>query len=433
MLGVLLLKDLRRARRNPLPWLINLLVPLAMTALIGMVFGGRSESGALGRIRFAIVDEDKSVLSDFLRGASTQREGGQHLAPMFVEREEAMRLINNDKISAVLIIPPHFMRDYLTARNAVTLELIKNPAESVHPAVLEEMLGVVVTALNALARNFSSEFPEWQAVFEGKEDYRKAAKLIERAGDKLRLAEKFVNPPLVSYQTGDASAEPASASAAGNSGDTAGKKFQPNQRSSVFAYLLVGISAMFLLFIGQTAMTDLHREVKLRTFERYQTMHQRIWLFILGKVLFAVIALLFASAVMLWGGGMLFGIQWQRPFSLILLTLAYACFVAALFGVLSALIPDERRAGALNNIVAMGLGIAGGCAFPPEQLPAFVREHVTPMLPTNWFTQGLRVLQFGGDGVPWQIVLIKLLAVSIVLIALAAIMFRSRFRSGLRA
>src|SRR5208282_4733304 len=165
MLRVLLAKDLRRAARNPLPWLINLMLPLAMTALLGLVFGGKSDTGALGRIRFAVVDEDKSALSDFLRGAANQREGGKYLEPVFLEREEAMRQVNADKLSAVLIIPTNFTRNYLLARQPVSLELIKNPAESIHPAVLEELLGCVVTALNAISRNFGSELPDWEAVF----------------------------------------------------------------------------------------------------------------------------------------------------------------------------------------------------------------------------------------------------------------------------
>ena len=90
MLRVLLAKDLRRAWRNPLPWLINLIVPLAMTALIGLVFGGNSDGGALGRIRFAVVDEDKSaLLSDFLRGSANQSQGGKYLEPVFLDREDA--------------------------------------------------------------------------------------------------------------------------------------------------------------------------------------------------------------------------------------------------------------------------------------------------------------------------------------------------------
>src|SRR5450755_2617772 len=207
MLRVLLAKDLRRAWRNPLPWLINLIVPLAMTALIGLVFGGNSSGGALGKIRFAVVDEDKSVLSDFLRGAANQRDGGKYLEPVFMEREDALREINASKISAVLIIPTNFMRNYFLGRDQVSLELIKNPAESIHPAVLEELLGAVVTAMNAISRNFNSEFPEWQAVFEGKEDFHKVSFLIDRAGDKLKTAKKFINPPLVSYEKDEPSQE----------------------------------------------------------------------------------------------------------------------------------------------------------------------------------------------------------------------------------
>src|SRR5271157_2314655 len=112
MLGILLTKDLRRARRNPLPWLINLIVPLIMTALIGLVFGGNSEGGALGRIRFALVDEDQSALSDFLRGAGNQKQGSQFLDPVVMERAEAMREINASRLSAVLIIPTNFMSHY---------------------------------------------------------------------------------------------------------------------------------------------------------------------------------------------------------------------------------------------------------------------------------------------------------------------------------
>src|ERR1035437_10026239 len=207
MLRVLLAKDLRRAWRNPLPWLINLIVPLAMTALIGLVFGGGSDSGAIGRIRFAVVDEDKSALSDMLHGSVNERDGGKYLEPVFMERADALREVNANKISAVLIIQTNFMRNYLTAHAPVSLELIKNPAESIHPAVLEELLGAVVTALNAISRNFNSEFPEWQAVFEGKEDYHKVSFLIERAGDKLKSAKKFLNPPLVGYEKEEPEAE----------------------------------------------------------------------------------------------------------------------------------------------------------------------------------------------------------------------------------
>jgi uncharacterized phage infection (PIP) family protein YhgE len=397
-----------------------------MTALTGLVFGGHSDSGALGRIRFAVVDEDKTPLSDVLRGAANQSEGGKYLEPVFMEREEAMRVINAGKISAVLIIPTNFMRNYLTAREAVSLELIKNPAESIHPAVLEELLGAVVTGLNAVSRNFNSELPAWQAVFEGREDYHKVSALIERAGDKLNTARKFINPPLVIYEKEAPAAESnsgASAKAGGSNGGDA---------NGVFAYLLIGMSAMFLLFIAGTAMSDLYRELRQHTFERYQTLRDSLVPFLAGKAVFAVVMLLLCSAIMLGGGGLIFRVHWQQPLALMTLTAGYTCFTAALFAVLVALMPDERHATVLNNLAGMGLGMLGGL-FPPQQLPAFLRGYITPMLPSFWFTDTARNLQFGVTGVAWGWVALKLATLGVALVVLAAVLFRRRFITGLRA
>jgi ABC-2 type transport system permease protein len=431
MLRVLLAKDLRRAWRNPLPWLINLIVPLAMTALIGMVFGGHSDNGALGRIRFAVVDEDKSLLSEFLRGSANQNQGGKYLEPVFMEREDALREINANKISAVLIIPTNFMHNYLLGSEAVSLELIKNPAESIHPAVLEELLGAVVTALNAISRNFQSEFPEWQAVLEGKTDYHKVSQLIDRAGDKLKTAKNYVYPPLVSYEK-EAPADESKGGAEKGGGTKPGAE-KNGSINNLFAFLLVGMSAMFLLFLAGNAMSDLYRELRQRTFERYQTMRDSLVPFIASKAVFAVVMLLLCSGIMLGGGGLIFRIHWQHPLALMALAAGYACFAAALFALLVALMPDERRAAVLNNMAGMALGLVGGCAFPASQLPSFLRDHITPLMPSYWFVDTARNLQFGGENVAWGLVTLKLVLLSVVLLALAAVLFRRKFKMGLRA
>jgi ABC-type multidrug transport system permease subunit len=427
MLRVLLAKDLRRAWRNPLPWVINLIVPLAMTALLGMVFGGHSENDALGHIRFAVVDEDHSLLGRVLRGAANQEQVTEHLEPVFMDREPAMKLVNAGKISAVLILQTNFLRNYLTARQPVCLELIKNPAESIRPAVIEELLGATVAALNVVSRNFNSDFPEWQKAITNREDYHQVLSLIEREGDKIKAARHFLNPPLVSYQK----EEPAGT----NSATSQGGKLQTSPAepgNGIFGYLLLGMSAMFLLFLGQNGMTDLHRELQKRTFERYRTMHQQVWPFLLGKLVFVVVMLIICSAILIGGGGLVFRIHWQHSLALVALGAGYSCFVAAFFAVLVALVPDERRAGVLNNLAGMVLGLAGGCAFPPQQLPTLLREHITTRLPSYWFANAARNLQSGGD-VLWGIVLLKLLLCAVVLIAVAGWLFQRRFKSGLRA
>jgi ABC-type multidrug transport system permease subunit len=430
MLRVLLAKDLRRVWRNPLPLLINLIIPLCITALIGFAFGGKSDSGSLGRIRFAVVDEDKTLLSDFLRGSASQREGSQYLEPVFLERDEAMRQITDNKISAVLIIPTNFTRHYFSGQQAVSLELVKNPAQSVHPAVLEELLGALVTGLNAVSRNLQAEFPAWQEIIDGKGDYKKVAVLIERAGDKLAKAEKFINPPLVIYEK-ESAGEPSKDSDA-NAAKTTKTAKSNSPIAEIFGYLLVGMAGMFLLFLASNAMTDLHREVRQRTLARYHTLHHQLALFVAGKIVFAVVVLLICSIILLAGGGMIFGVDWRRPLPLGLMTFGYAFFAAGLMSVLVALIPDERKADALNTVVAMGLALLGGCMFPPQVLPAFLREHVMTLLPTYWFVETARNLQYGGGEIPWVFTLVKLLVIATVLLALAAALFRRQFRTGSR-
>jgi len=433
LLRILLAKDLRRAWRNPLPLVINLLIPLVVTALVGLAFGGKSDGGALGRIRFALVDEDKTILSDFLRGSANQREGGKYLEPVVMERDEALRQINDNQISAVLIIPTNFTRNYLTGKSGISLELIKNPAQSIHPAVMEELLGALVTGLNAISRNLQSEFPDWQEVIEGKRDYKDVAKLIERAGDKLKQAEKFINPPLVVYEK-DAPADlPADSTATNSVAATATKpKKENNPTSGIFAFLLVGMAGMFLLFLASNALTDLHRELRQRTLARYHTLHQQLAPFLAAKILFAVVVLLLSSIILLGVGGAVFGVVWRHPLALSLTAVGYACFAASLMAVLVALMPDERKAGALNTVIAMGLGLAGGCMFPPQALPAFLGKHITPLLPTFWFVDTARNLQFSDREVAWALTLAKLFALSVVLLALAAVLLRRQIKIGAR-
>src|SRR5437879_11626936 len=191
MLWTLLIRDLRRARHNPWPYLLNLALPLCITALLGLVFGPSSKGGGLGQIKLAVVDEDDSVLSCLLRGAMNQGDFKKHLEARFLERTDALQQINNNKISAVLIIPKGFTRTYLTGDGPVAFELIKNPAQSFYPAILEELLQVAVSGLNAVARHLHSDFPDWKAAVENqaRPDMKRIADLTVRLGNRFEKAD----------------------------------------------------------------------------------------------------------------------------------------------------------------------------------------------------------------------------------------------------
>ena len=439
-LGVLLLKDLRRAWRNPVGWLVFLAIPLVITALIGLVFGPKSSDASLGRIKFALVDEDNSALTRLLRGAISQGKGGEHLDPVFLGRAEALRQIQEDKLSAMVVIPAGFTHDYLVSTNVVSLELVKNPAQSIYPAVLEELLGAVATALDALKRNLASELPDWQAVLDGQGDYHRVSELVVRAGDKLKAARKILFPPLITYtnQTETASIATPATDAAPGDGRTPGKKTtaaggqKKGPAFNIFGYLLPGLVAMFLLFLGENASRDIHRELEQRTLQRFRTLHHQLYHFVASKVVFCLVFLMLASAVMLVGGGLIFHIDWRNPLAVFLLTASYCMFASGLMTLLPALLGDQRSAQALANIVAMLLGMIGGSTIPAQQLPALLRDHVSRLLPNYWYTEAVRTVAFDSHPGGWFMVAMKMALLGAVLMLLAAVILRRGLERGTR-
>ena len=65
----ILANDVRRHLKAPLAILIFMVIPLAMTGLIGIIFAPRTEGNELPPIPVLLVDNDKGLASKLLLGA----------------------------------------------------------------------------------------------------------------------------------------------------------------------------------------------------------------------------------------------------------------------------------------------------------------------------------------------------------------------------
>ncbi|HOW65371.1 MAG TPA: ABC transporter permease [Verrucomicrobiota bacterium] len=418
ILVLMLVKDLRRAWRNPVPWLIHIGVPVLITALIGLAFGGSDKTSALGRIKVAVVDEDDSALTGFLRGTLNQRELSDRFEPVFATRNEALVQILENRLSAAIIIPSGFTRDFLSGERSVVLELIKNPAQSFHPAIVEELLGVLTTGLDILARLVRPDYESWQQVFDRPEgpDFSSMASLIQRTGQRLESARPYLYPPLVGLEKVERS----------EAARTEGKTW------NAFAFILPGMAALFLLFQADNAVRDLYRERRFRTLERFQTVREGLLPLVTAKVVFALVMLLLTGMIFFGGGALVFRIHWKQPLAVGILLLTYSFFAAGFMAFMAGWAGKEKRADVLNNIVAMAMGLAGGCMFPREQLPGFLRDHITPWLPTNWLVEAVRATQFGEGDASWAHLALRLSLIGGVLLVSATWLFQRRLRLGER-
>jgi len=429
MLRTLLAKDLRRARRNPVPWAISLFIPILITALVGSVFGPRSDRGQLGTIHVALVDEDNSGLGSFLermlegmRSTESEQSAPFEVDVEVLDRPEAVRRTTWGEFAGVIVLPAGFTDGFFDGGQPVAIELIKNPAQAIQPRVVEELLGGLAAALHAIKDLGGDELGAVRELIRSDDDLlttlAQAGVIAERARDRLEPVRDYLSPPLVITDM-----ETRADTSAGEKGPV----------WSLFAFLLSGMSAMFLLYLIDHAMRDIYREMRLHTLERFKTLHEGLLAFLAGKIAFAVVLGSLGALILLGGGALIFRFTWHEPARLALLVVAYSFCGAGLLGVLAALAGTERRADALANILIATMAVAGGCMFPATVFPMWIREWLTPFMPTAWFAEAARAMQDARDTGPWLHSMAKCLGVGLAAVLAASALFRRRIEKGVRA
>jgi ABC-2 type transport system permease protein len=97
-------------------------------------------------------------------------------------------------------------------------------------------------------------------------------------------------------------------------------------------------------------------------------------------------------------GVLVMGLNWGRaPVPLALLLLTFALASAALGTTLGTFIKTEGQATGLSVMLGMLMALLGGCWYPIELFPQFVRAAVQ-ILPTTWAMQGLLDIILHGQG-----------------------------------
>ena len=387
MLQTLLKKDLLKVRRKPLAYVINIIIPLFMTAMVGFIFSPSGDRGnALGILKMAVVDEDQSIIGEFLNGAVTNPQLQENMDVRMLNRAEAMELLLDNEISAVLIIPEGFGEQYLLGEEVPPLKLIKNPAQQYHPAVIEELLGVVVEGGNAIYRIAGEDLAEWEVILEGEgvPDMTRIAGLMLRMGDRFDIAGEVLFPPLVQYGT----IEP----------DKEEVEDEGSVPFNLFGFVLPGFAGMFLFFIADNVVRDIYREQKGKTLDRYLSFEGSLLPFMISKVILSMLVITLSLAVTFGAGMLLFKIQVVNLPLMLLYAVVYSFFVTGFIVFINALAGKETRADAINGMIIFGIAFLGGNMIPANNLPDFLTETVSRYLPNYWFIRGMHHLQFGwGD------------------------------------
>jgi ABC-2 type transport system permease protein len=406
---LVLANDVRRHLKSPLAVLIYMIIPLAMTGLIGVIFAPRTEGSGLPPIPVLVVDNDKGFASKLLAGAFDADQLKKMFQVTMTDEADGNKRMAGGKASAMVVIPKGFTLDLLDAK-PVTLLVVKNPAEQFLPDVVEEFMNTMAVMLSGVVQAFADEVKGVRAMIDLKPDsfpWESLAPEFGKAQKKVTAAAKYLDPLLIRLKTEETKA--------------AGAKTSITQ-TDLFSIILPGMAVMFLLFIVQVLMRDVISERSDGKLRRMMTTPLRPVELIGARIFGGWIMGMAVLLVMVAAGTLVFRVHWG-PFGYFLILGAVASFwTAAFFALLHALVRNRNQAGALSAPLILAFSLFGGSMMNPEVMPKAIKA-VGIVTPNRWFIDGAALVRAGRF--PAASVLV-LFASGLVLLALAVPALRRR-------
>ena len=199
----LVLNDLRRDWKRPWSILLYAVLPLVMATLMAAVFGGKGGSAAMPTVHVAVLDQDKDMLAGMLRSLSGQGDAANNLRLHFVDsRLAGVRLLEDRKASAFLVLPPHLTESLLKGRTNV-IELYENPAEQVLPKIVRQGTSLLATGLSGAGEILGEPLTDLHELFTQGGFPAEAAvtATVSKSWEKLRGLRGYLFPPLLKFAT----------------------------------------------------------------------------------------------------------------------------------------------------------------------------------------------------------------------------------------
>jgi ABC-2 type transport system permease protein len=337
------------------------------------------------------------------------------------EEEDARRMMEDGEASALVIIPESFTQDLLNGVPS-SLTLIKNPAESILPQVVEETVAVGGVFLDTGVRILGEPIKAMGEVFEGVDqdaslfpsDQALTPLFLEILG-RVRPVSRYLFPPVLVYDTLGESDVPLAVTLTAQAGETAGDLVEraaatdasiaaddgtdSSSDFNIFSFLLPMVTVMAILFMGDNGMRDLLEEAKAGTLARIFASPAGVSRVLAAKVLVTLVICAAAMAVLAVVGLALGWLSTAISLPGAALQVSALAFASAgLAGLVYGFARTERSGSTIHTILVMGMAMLGGSFMPVQQMPVALPA-VARYTINYWGIQGMQNLTTGGGGV----------------------------------
>ncbi|MCQ3938486.1 MAG: hypothetical protein DPW18_15765 [Chloroflexi bacterium] len=387
MLKLLLIgiKDLKIVFRDRAALIMMLLAPFLLTFGMGLVTGRFSgSSSGISDIPVVIVNQDEGELGKALVDVFNSEELAELVEPVSgSEPEAARRLVEEDEVAAVIIIPAGFTDSVIPQRedfatggansdDAVKIEIHVNPTRPTSAGIVKSIVD------EYLSRIEEGRIGGETAIIQMLASGRITPDMAEAAGEEM--GQRLQDSP-----TDDALAIALITSTA------AGEEVE----FDILAYIAPGMALLFLMYTvshgGRSILAEKSQGTLPRLLVSPTTSAQ-----ILGGKVFGIFLTGAAQMFILIGStSLLFQLKWGDPLAVVALVLA-AVFGATGWGMLiTALARTPSQVGSIGSAVMLIFGILGGSFINLEQMPPIVQT-LSRITPNSWALDGFTTLALGG-------------------------------------
>jgi ABC-2 type transport system permease protein len=366
-------------------WLFFLILPIVFTVVLAGGTGGPADS----RIRLVVVDQAGSPLSTQLITALGKSEA---IRPEVLSLNKADSEFSSRRTSVVLVIPSGFDLQHLQ-QGSVGLELRQQP-NNMNALVASQAVRAVISRISSAVDIANSSVVE-------------AESIRPFASDTARQA--YFDTALQGAQTQMDQAPQRVAVSQGATKDQI--KYDPRTNSSAGQL----ITWVFIPLIGISAMFAYERQKG--TLRRLLTTPTHKATYLIGTLTGQVVIALVQMLLLVGFGILVMRLNWgHSPAALAVMLIASTLAAAALGTTLGTFVKTEGQASGLSIMLGMVMALLGGCWYPIELFPQFVRTAVK-VLPTAWAMQGMLDIVLRGQG------LSAILPEAGVLLGFAAVFF----------
>lgn len=402
-------KDLTVIFRDRAALILMLGAPFLLTLGMGLVTGRLSGgSGALEAIPVVIVNQDSGELSQSLAELLISEDLGELLKPSAAaDPAEARRQVEDDQVSAAVIIPAGFTASILPdasgkTGNVVAIEVYANPARPIGAGVVQS---IVVGFLSQIETGQAGgQVTAEQLMQSGRADGLQAMQAALETGTRLALDPQASQLITLQLDQKVASEQP--------------------QSTDLMLFLAPGMAMLFLMYTVSLGGRSLLTERRDGTLARLLSTPTANGQVLIGKVVGVYFIGAAQMFILIGAGFLLFQLRWGDPIGAVVLVLAVVAGATGWGMLLASVARTPGQVSSIGMAMMLLFGLLGGSFFGGT-LPGTL-ETISKITPNAWGQKGFTILALGGGLEDLWPTIAGLLVMAIILLTISIVIFQRK-------